>query len=83
MLIASRIPQGLLLCPVTLAVAGSLPFAAPVCGAHRTRHWRSIQVACKLWVRNTHLQGQVFTQLEAVVTKGGKGQTRELKREGK
>lgn len=49
----------------------SLPFAAAVGGTDRTRHWGSVEVTQELRVRHTHLQGQVFTQLEAVVTGRG------------
>lgn len=46
----------------------SLPFAAAVGGTDRTWHRRSVEVTYELRVRQTHLQRQVFTQLEAVVT---------------
>lgn len=70
-----RIPEW----PCLHCDSGSLPFTAAVRGADRTGHWRGIQVACELRVRNTHLQRQVFTQLEAVVAGGGGGRQKRTK----
>ena len=59
----------------------SSPFAAPVGGTNRTRDRRSVEVTKELGVRHTHLQRQVFTQLEAVVT--GKRKMRRMRKRGR